>query len=82
MKNKKNIFFKVPKHQVEVSDYFVFCIDTSEYYLVPKESILNRFKFKTKEKNANIRITTIRNLAIHHSYNVNDIKIIIDKIEV
>ncbi|QYW08132.1 hypothetical protein 15570_00035 [Lokiarchaeota virus WyrdV1] len=82
MENPKNIFFKVPRYQAKISDYFVFCVSAIEYILVPKEYILERFKFKTKRKNANIRITTIRDMAIYTTIDVNDLKEYIDKIEV
>jgi len=82
MENRDNIFFKVPEVQAKNSDYFVFCVDTSEYYLVNAEVILNRFSFKTKLKNANIRIKTIRKCAIYMTVDVIELKEFIDKIKV
>lgn len=82
MEKRDNIFYKVPELQAKNSDYFVFCVDTSEYYLVNASLILNRFNFKTKKKNANIRIKTIRDCAIYMTIDVNDMKRYIDKITV
>lgn len=80
MTNPDNIFFKVPEHQAKISDYFVFCVNTIEYILVPKEYILEKFNFKTKRKNANIRITTVRDMAIYTTIDIFEMKERIDKI--
>ena len=82
MENRDNIFYKVPEHQAKVSDYFVFCVDTSEYYLVNAKVILYNFGFKTKQKNANIRINTIRKVAVFLTLDVLELKDYIDKITV
>ena len=82
MENSKNIFFKVPEHQAKISDYFVFCVDTTEYYLVPQKFILEHYDFKTKKKNANIRISTVKKMALYGTDDIFELKEIIDKIEV
>lgn len=82
MVKNENIFFKVPEHQAKNSDYFVFCVDMTEYYLVPQRFILTNFNFKNKRKNANIRINTVRTMAIYRTSNVFDLKKHIDKVEV
>ena len=82
MENKENIFFKVPEHQAKVSDYFVFCVDTTEYYLVNAKMILYNFGFKNKMKNANIRINTIRRVAVYMTDDVMELKDYIDNITV
>lgn len=82
MKKSKNIFFKVPEHQAKISDYFIFCVDTSRFYLVPSKFILMRYNFKTKMKNANIRISTINKLATRIFVNISNLKEYMDKIEV
>ena len=82
MENRDNVFFKVPEHQAKNSDYFVFCVGTSEYYLVPQRSILRRYDFKTKKKNANIRINIVKEMALYGTSDIMELKEIIDKIEV
>lgn len=81
MINEKNIFFKVPWYQVKNSDFFIFCVANFEYYLVDKIEILGRFSFKTKEKHACIRISTIRNIFLEAFIDVNDLKVFIENIE-
>jgi len=81
MTNPNNIFFKVPEHQAKISDYFVFCVGTSEYYLVPQRFILRRFCFKTKRKNANIRINAVKEMALYYTDNIIELKEIIDNIK-
>ena len=80
MKNPKNIFFKVPEHQAKISDFFVFCVGASEYYLVHNELLLSHFSFKTKKKNANIRISTVRGLAECTTSDIFKLKEYIDNI--
>lgn len=82
MINRDNIFFKVPEVQALNSDFFVFCVDTTEYYLVDNREILKRFKFNTKEKNANIRISTVRNLSEFTTFDVLELRDYINRIEV
>lgn len=81
MQNKDNIFFKVPQKQTENSDFFIFCVETITYYLVDTKKIIKRFKFDTKEKNANIRINTIKKLSNYFTGDVSRLKEFIDKIE-
>ena len=80
IEKREKIFYKVPEHQTLVSDFFIFCLHTSEYYLVRKEDIEKRFDFKTKEHNANIRINTVKSLSIYNIDDVNKLKEYIDKI--
>lgn len=82
MVNRDNIFFKVPEDQAKNSDFFIFCVDTTEYYLVDNQEILKRFNFKTKEKNANIRINTVRKIAMFLTCDVFELRDYINKIEV
>lgn len=78
MSKKEDIFFKVPEKQADCSDFFVFCVHTTEYYLIQKDFILDRFNFETKEKNANIRINTIRKNAEFLTFDVFEMKDHID----
>jgi len=81
MERIENIFFKVPEVQALNSDYFVFCVGTSEYYIVPQRDILENFDFKTKKKNANIRINTVKQLACFKTDDIDVLEIVIDELE-
>lgn len=80
MKNRDNIFYKVPEDQAKNSDFFIFCVDTTEYYLVDNQKILKRFNFKTKEKNANIRIQTVRKISEFITFDVLELRDYINRI--
>jgi len=81
MKKEHKIFFKVPKKQVDLTDFFIFCLASHEYFLVDKRDILENFSFNTKEHNANIRINTIKRLSLYDTSDVFHLKGIIDKIK-
>ena len=81
MVKEKNIFYKVPEYQVKNSDFFIFCLKNRCYFLVDKREILNRYKFNTREHNANIRLNIVKFLSTYNTVNVFVLKDFIDKIE-
>ena len=77
----KHLWFKIPKEQIEPSDFFVFCLKTSKFYLVDKRDIAENFDCKGKGERANIRINTVKLLSIYEHENILIFKNYIDEIK-
>jgi len=78
---EKNKFFKIPLKQVKIADYFVFCENTSNFFIVESREIRNRYTFKNKRKKANIRINVVKQMAIFHTKYIEILKKMIEMIK-
>ena len=78
---EKNKFFKVPLKQVKIATYFVFCENASNFYIVESQEIRNRYKFKTKEQKAQIRLNSVIEMALFHTKNIERLKEMIEMIK-
>jgi len=67
-------FFKVPLVQVNLADFFIFCIKDEKYFVVNVNEIKNRYTFKNKYKLAYIRINTVMIMSIYQTDNINELK--------
>ena len=81
MKKEKGIFYKIPKHQLIDSDYFIFSINNTMFYLVDKRDIQENFSCKNKSKLAHVRINTVKLLSIYSNENILLFKQYIDLIK-
>jgi len=81
MSDKKNIFFKIPEHQINESDFFIFCVNYEKFYLVSKLDIRENFDCKCKSKKAHIRINTVKLFSFYSNENILIFKNYIDKIK-
>ena len=79
MKDRKNMWFKVPKDQCETADLIVFSIHNEKYYVLDKIDIQERFSFETYKTRANIRINTVKLLSIFKTKDVMELKKYLDE---
>ncbi len=77
-KDIKQMFFKVPRHQLEHSDYIVFFIYDKEFYVHDSAYILNKYSFKNVCKHCCLRYNTIRKNYIDKFSNYRELKEYID----
>lgn len=75
------LWFKVPKKQVDVADVFVFCVKEERCYVVDKEDILGNYSFKTKKKNANVRLGTVKSMALFETSNLFELDNFLNQLE-
>ncbi len=78
MKDRQNIWFKVPKSQCDVVDLIVFSIHNEKYYVLDKKDIQENFSFKTYNIRANIRINTVKLLSIFKTKDILELKQFLD----
>jgi len=76
----KQQFFKVPLLQVNLANYFVFCIKDEKYFVVNVNKIKNRFTFENKYELAYIRINTVMNMSIYQTDDINELKFFISNL--
>ena len=81
MKKEKEIFYKIPKHQILDSDYFIFSINDSMFFLVDKRDIQENFDCNNKYELAYIRINTVKILSFYSNENILLFKQYIDLIQ-
>ncbi|GAG78067.1 unnamed protein product [marine sediment metagenome] len=80
-KDDKNLWFKIPKKQVDLSDVFVFCVKNENFYVVDKEDILGQYSFNTYQNRANMRLGKVKSMAIFETNDIQDLKIFLDQLE-
>lgn len=81
MKNRNNIWFKIPRKQCEIADLFVFCIHNEKYYILDKRDIQENFSFQTCHTRANLRINTVKLLSIYETEDIMDLKQYLDNFQ-
>lgn len=80
-KDEKSRFFKIPKEQVNASDYVVFCVNRQEFYVVDTKDIERRYKFENKNERAVMRLPVVREMAIYKTTNPYELKQVINNTE-
>lgn len=76
-----NKFFRVPFWQVENADYFVFCENSSNFYIVESQEIHNRYNFENKTKKAHIRLNSVIEMTLFHTKKIEKLKELIEMIK-
>ena len=56
----KNIRFAIPEYQTLEANYFVLCLNITEYFILRTKDILKRFTFGKKYHLTHIRLNTVR----------------------
>ena len=69
-KDITKMFFKVPRHQLANTDFIVFCIYHSEFFIHNSKHILKKYSFDNEKEHCCLRYTTIRKdyFKVFHHY--------------
>ena len=76
----KNVRFAIPEYQTLESNYFVLCLNISEYFILRTRDILNRFSFGSKYGLTHIRLSTVRKIKIAKFDDILELKAYIDNL--
>lgn len=73
-KEKKNQWFKVKKHQLEESDFILFCVNNEKFYILDCEDLLGMYEFDNFYNRCCIRLGTIKKHKIFKAKSYDELK--------
>jgi len=73
-KDEKNIWFKLPKKQLEESHFTLISIHGKEFHIIRNSDVLDEYPFNTYKNRANIRVNSIRAKSIFNSFDLDKVE--------
>jgi len=82
IKDRDNVFFVVPKKQLEESMFILFNDNNEEYYIVRSFELLMRYSFKSSLKRCCPGINAIKEICCYETYNLDDLEDFMDNLTI